>query len=382
MDVPDRVRQLLVRRLVWIGAQLLMVFVDRLGDDIEIHPLGGFGFLIHEIGQAFGGRIGQPFVDAEAVALGFRDLLAVLIQEQLIGKMLGLASAQNLADAVIDRRVGAVVLAIHFKVHIQRRPAGAEVGLPLQLHMATGDRQGQFLPVLVVKGDGAVFRIDMLDRNIQHLAGLGADWQEAGIALLTLFAQAGQHDLHDRVIAFCGQQQRRVELAGFVELGRADEFIFKAERVEEPAQHGVVVAAKAVIFAERVRHRGQRFLQMLAQHLLLGDVFRHLAHSVHVVRETEEPRRNVRDHLEGAADHCRARHLAEGADMGQTRGTIAGLEEHVALFRVLLLIAFQHAAGLFKGPSLGFHRGVTQSGHLGVSIHSNFPRIETPPNGQ
>ena len=63
------------------------------------------------------------------------DLLPVLVKEQLIAEMLGLSAAQHLADAVIDRRVGAVILAIHLEIDIQRRPAGAEIGLPLQFHV-------------------------------------------------------------------------------------------------------------------------------------------------------------------------------------------------------------------------------------------------------
>ncbi len=69
MDMPDRVRELLVRRLLGIGAQLLVIFIHRLGDDVEIHPLRGLGFLIHEIAQALGRRIGQPFVDGKPVTL-------------------------------------------------------------------------------------------------------------------------------------------------------------------------------------------------------------------------------------------------------------------------------------------------------------------------
>ncbi len=216
----------------------------------------------------------------------------------------------------------------------------------------------------------------MLDRDVKDAPGFRADRQEAGIGLLTLLTQTGQHDLHDRVIAFGGQQQGGVELARLVEFGRADEFVFEPECIKETAQHGVVMGAKAGIFAERIGHRGQRLLQMLAQHLGVRDVLGHLAHPVQIVRETEQPRRNVRDHLKGAADHRRARHLAKGADMGQPRGAIAGLEQDIALFRVLFLIAFQHAAGLFKGPGLGFHRGVTQGGHLGSPFLKNFPVLK------
>jgi hypothetical protein len=71
-----------------IGAQLLVVFVHRLGDHVPPQPLGRLGLLEHEIGQALGRGIGQPFVDGQPVALGLRDLLAVLVEEQLVGEML------------------------------------------------------------------------------------------------------------------------------------------------------------------------------------------------------------------------------------------------------------------------------------------------------
>ena len=40
-----------------------------------------------------------------------------------------------------------------------------------------------------------------------------------------------------------------------------------------------------------------------------------------------------RQRLEGAAHHGGARHFAEGADMRQARGAIAGLEQHFRLAR-------------------------------------------------
>ena len=277
--------------------------------------------------------------------------------------MLGLFAAQDLADAVIDRRVGRMILAIHLEIDIQRGPAGAEIGLPLQLHLPARDRQGQFMPVFVVKGDGAVLGVHVLDRHVQHLAGLRADRQEAAIGLLAFLAQAGQHHPHDRVIAFGRQQQRVVELAGFIEFGRADEFVFEPEGVQETAQHGVVVGAEAVVFAEGIGHGGQRFLQMLAQHILVRDIFGHLAHPVHVVGKAEQTRGNVADHLERAADHRRARDFAKGADMRQAGRSIARLEQDIALGGILLFITFQHPARLLERPGLRLHCGVAQGGH-------------------
>ena len=126
VDMPDRVVHLRVDVLRRIGPQLLVIFIHRPRDHVEMHPLRRLRLLIHEIRQALRRRIGQPFVDGQAIALGFRDLLPLIIQEQLIGHMVRLAPAQHLANPVIDRGVGGMVLAIHLEVHIQRRPARAE----------------------------------------------------------------------------------------------------------------------------------------------------------------------------------------------------------------------------------------------------------------
>jgi hypothetical protein len=76
-----------------------------------------------------------------------------------------------LADLVIDRRIGPVVLAEHFEVDAKGRPAHAEVRLPLQLHVAAGDRQRHVLAVLVLKGDRAVLAVDGFHRHVEHAAG-------------------------------------------------------------------------------------------------------------------------------------------------------------------------------------------------------------------
>ena len=47
-----------------IGLEQRDVIVDRLGDDVEIEPLGDARLLEHEEREAFARRIGQPFVDA------------------------------------------------------------------------------------------------------------------------------------------------------------------------------------------------------------------------------------------------------------------------------------------------------------------------------
>jgi hypothetical protein len=111
------------------------------------------------------------------------------------------------------------------------------------------------------------------------------DRQEDRIGLLALVAQGRQHHLHQRVVAFGGAQEHRVELARAVELGGRDEFVVEPEGVEEAAQHRVVVVAEAFVGAEGVGHRGQRPLEMLAQHVAVRHVLGHLAHPVEVVRK-------------------------------------------------------------------------------------------------
>ena len=235
------------------------------------------------------------------------------------------------ADAVIDRRVGRMILAIHLEIDPERRPARAEIGLPLQLDAPPGHGQRPFAPVLVVEGDLALLPVHVLHRDIEHAPRLGVDRQEDRIGLPPLLAQALEHDLHDVVIARGGAQEHRVEASRAVELGGADEFILEPERVEEPPQHGVVVMPEALMRAERVGHGGQRFLQMRREALGIGHVARHLAHPVEIVGKADQPRGDVADHLEGAADHGGAQHLAEGADMRQARRAIARLEEHMPL---------------------------------------------------
>jgi hypothetical protein len=114
------------------------------------------------------------------------------------------------------------------------------------------------------------------------------DGQEDRVGLLAFVAQGGQHHLHQRVVAFGGEEERVVELAGLVEVGGRDELVVEPEGVEEAAEHRVVVMAEAVVRAEGVGDRGQRLLEMLAQHRAVRHVLGDLAHPVHVVREADE----------------------------------------------------------------------------------------------
>ena len=257
-----------------------------------------------------------------------------------------------------------MVLAIHLEIDAQRRPARAKVGFPLKLHVAPRNQKGPLFAVLVVEGDVAVLGVYLLHRDIKNAARLRMDWQEAGIGLLPLLAQRGQHDFHDCVIALGGKAKGRIKFARSIEFGRRDKLVLEPESIEEPAQHGVVMVAEALVFTEGIGNRGQRLLHVGQKHIAVRHVVGNFAHPIKVVRETNQPRRDIRDHLKGTADHRRAEHFAKGANMRQARRAVARLKEDIALFRRRLFIAFEQRAGFFKGPGFAVHRDATQIGHL------------------
>jgi hypothetical protein len=156
--------------------------------------------------------------------------------------------------------------------------------------VAAGHRDLDLRAVLVLEDDRALVDIAFQGRDLQHLAGRGADRQERRIGGAALLAQGRQHDLLDGVEAGQGRQQGLVELAGLVALGRRDELVVEAEAVEEGAQAGVVVGPEAVMGAERVADHGQRLAQVLDQRLLVLDVVGNLAQAVHVVAEGDQAR--------------------------------------------------------------------------------------------
>ena len=242
---------------------------------------------------------------------------------------------QDFADPVIDRRIGLVVLAEHFEIDAQRRPAHAEVRLPLQLGAAAAHVERYIGAILVGKRDGALGSIHILHRHIEHAARDRRDRQEGRVCRLTFRTQRRQHDAHDGVELFQRADQHVIELARRVIAGGAGEFIVETERVEEAPQHRVVVVAIALKRAVRVRHHGQRLVQMRQQERAVRHILRNLAHAVHVVGETQEPGRDIAQQFESPPHHRGPRHFAEGADMRQARRPIAGLEQHFLFPRAL-----------------------------------------------
>ena len=149
---------------------------------------------------------------------------------------------------------------------------------------------------------------------------------------------------------------------GLVAFGRRQELVVEAEGVEEFAQARIVVMREALMRAERVRHLGQRLAERRGHQLLVRDVVRHLAQAVHVVREGDEAGRDgvAGQHPEGMAHHAGARHLAEGADMRQARGAVAGLEQSLLLARPFEPL--DELARLLERPGIGGLGGFDQGG--------------------
>ena len=190
-------------------------------------------------------------------------------------------------------------------------------------------------------------------RHLQHCAGAGVDGKERRIGLGAFLAQRGQHDLHDRLEAFEHLEQRAVEAARFVAVGRGQEFVVECELVEEGAQPRIVVLAEARVRAERVGHAGERLAEMSFDHLLVRDIVRDLAQPIHVVGEGEQTGLHavVGEHTKRVAHHGGARDLAEGADVRQAGGSIAGLEDHLVLR--LAREARDDLARLLERPGVG-----------------------------
>mmetsp|Transcript_29470 Transcript_29470/g.57733 ORF Transcript_29470/g.57733 Transcript_29470/m.57733 type:complete len:214 (+) Transcript_29470:395-1036(+) len=166
MDMPHRVVQAGHIILFGIGTQLLVILVHGFGDHVKKHALGRLWLLIHKVRQALGRGIGQPLVNADTIARGFGNLLALVVQKQLIAEVVRGLHAKGPTNRVIDFLVGGMFLAIHLKIHAQGRPTGAKIRLPLQFHIAACDRQGHLDPIRIVKGHSASRRIHMLHRHI------------------------------------------------------------------------------------------------------------------------------------------------------------------------------------------------------------------------
>ena len=72
-----------------------------------------------------------------------------------------------------------------------------------------------------------------------------------------------------------------------------------------------------ILVGERVRHAGERFVEMGFQHLLIGHVARDLAQAVHIVGKADQAGLALTfcQNLESVANHARARNFGKGSDM-------------------------------------------------------------------
>ena len=367
VQVMHRVAEPLVRILILpVGAELVVV-VHRTRDHADMQLLGALGVGEDVEGERGVAAIGQPLVDRQAVALGLRDLLALLVQEQLVDQPLRLAPAQHLGDlAGLDTAVGQV-LAVHLIVHAQRHPAHGPVDLPLQLGLSAEDRLFDGLS-LILEAHDARFGIDHLDRHLQHDAAGRAHRHDGRVGAAAFLAQRGQHDVHDLVEPAQHVLQRLVEMPALIALGRADELILEAKAVEEAAQLRVVVRGEAVMRAERIGDAAERLAQMLGQHGVIGHIVGHLAQAVHIVAERHQAGgRAAGERFVGLPDPGGALHFLKGADMRQAGGAVTGLEQHAA--GLAIGVSLEELLRLLEYPGLVLlGGGLIVHGHCFLSV--------------
>ncbi len=173
VDVPHGIGHPQRGVLTEVGGEMLEIFIHIARDDIEIQPFGFARLVIHEVLQAFGTGIAQPFIDGQPVAFRLRYLLAFLVEEELVVEAFGRFAAQHAAD--LSRQLHGIdeILAGHFIIDIQRVPAHAPVGLPLQLAVAAGHRRFETPCCFrIAPDDRAGFWIAFFDGHLHDLAGL------------------------------------------------------------------------------------------------------------------------------------------------------------------------------------------------------------------
>ena len=138
----------------------------------------------------------------------------MLVEEKLVVEAFRRQAAKRRAD--LARQLDRIdeILAGHFIIDAECKPAHRPVRLPLQFAMPAGDRKGDALFCLgIVVGDGAGLYVMLHDGHIKHRACTRADREERRVARRALFAQAGQHNRHDGVEPFQHAQQRGVEFS-------------------------------------------------------------------------------------------------------------------------------------------------------------------------
>src|SRR5438270_12340666 len=100
------VAEFLLQRLVRVIAAELPIFVDRARDDADVQTLGALRLAVDVEGEARLAAVAQPFLATDPVAFRLGDLLAPLVEEQLILEALGRAAAEDAGDlARVDAAV-------------------------------------------------------------------------------------------------------------------------------------------------------------------------------------------------------------------------------------------------------------------------------------
>src|SRR5437667_12072312 len=84
MDVPHRIAQPLPAILALIGLEELLILVDVARDHVEVEALRRLRTLIHKQRERLRARVAQPFLDGEPVTPRLGDLLALLVEEELV----------------------------------------------------------------------------------------------------------------------------------------------------------------------------------------------------------------------------------------------------------------------------------------------------------
>src|SRR6476660_8891785 len=137
--MPHRVHELRILLLFRIGIEMPDILIDGARDHVEIEALRIARALIHIKPEALGARISEPLIDGEAIAAGLGDLLALLVEKELVIEAFRLLRAEDAADMARQAYRVDQVLPCHLIIDSERRPAHGPVGLPLQLAMAAGD---------------------------------------------------------------------------------------------------------------------------------------------------------------------------------------------------------------------------------------------------
>src|ERR1051325_7778776 len=148
MDVPHRIGQTLLAVLTLITIEELEVLVHITRDHIEVEPLRRLRLPIHEQRQRLWARIAQPFLDGEAIALRLRDLLALLVEEELVVETLGWLRAERARHLTRELPRSDQDRAVHRVVDAERDPAHRPGRLPLQLGRPAGNRRLEALASL------------------------------------------------------------------------------------------------------------------------------------------------------------------------------------------------------------------------------------------